>query len=138
MNVLVDTDVLVDVALDRAPFAEPAARLLDLLERRRAAGFVAWHGAANYHLVAGDRGREKARSFLLELVAFSEIAPTTTESFRQACRLTLADFEDAMQVAAGLTCSADVIATRNTRDYRGSPIEAVTPDALVPRLMRGL
>lgn len=33
MNVLIDTDVLLDVALDRKRFVEPALRLLDLLER---------------------------------------------------------------------------------------------------------
>lgn len=135
MNVLLDTDILVDVALDRAPFADPAGRLLDLLERRRASGFLAWHSAANfYYLVAPGRGRPGARTFLLDLARFIEIAPTTTESLLQAGRLDLRDFEDAMQVAAGLACSADVIATRNIRDYRGAPIEALRPEELVARI----
>ena len=135
MNVLLDTDVLIDVALDRTPFSASAARLLDLLEQRRAAGFVAWHGAAKfYYLVAAERGRAEARSFLLDLITFVEVAPTTTESLRQAGRLGLRDFEDAMQVAAGLACSADLIATRNGRDFRGAPIEALAPDAVVSRI----
>lgn len=135
MNVLVDTDVLVDVALDRAPFADSAGRLLDLLERRRASGFLAWHSAANFHyLVAPGSGKLGARAFLLDLVRFMEIAPTTTESLLQAGRLDLRDFEDAMQVAAGLACGADAIATRNVRDYRGAPIEALRPEDLVARI----
>lgn len=135
MNVLVDTEVLVDVALDRAPFVDPAGHLLDLLERRRASGFLAWHSAANfYYLVAPARGKPDARAFLLDLARFVEVAPTTTESLRQAGRLDLRDFEDAMQVAAGLTCGADVIATRNVRDYRGARIEAVRPEDLVARI----
>jgi predicted nucleic acid-binding protein len=40
--VLVDTDILIDLALDREPFAEPAARLLDALEKSPGQGFVAW------------------------------------------------------------------------------------------------
>ena len=71
-----------------------------------------------------------------DLAAFVDVAPTTTESLRQAGRLGLADFEDAMQVAAGLACSADVIATRNTRDYRGAPIEALPPGEVVARVTR--
>lgn len=137
MIVLLDTDVLLDVALDRSPFAEAAAALVDVLEQRRATGFVAWHGAANfYYLVASERGRNEARAFLLDLVGFVDVAPTTTESLRQAGRMGLADFEDAMQVAAGLACSADVIATRNVRDYRGAPIEALPPEAVVSRITR--
>jgi predicted nucleic acid-binding protein len=40
MIVLIDTDVLIDVALDRRPFSEPAGRLLDALQERRAEGRV--------------------------------------------------------------------------------------------------
>lgn len=54
--ILIDTDVLLDVALDRASWADPAARLLTLLERRPRMAFVAWHTLSNfYHLVAPAR-----------------------------------------------------------------------------------
>jgi len=33
--ILLDTDVLIDVALDRAPYSEPAAELLEQIERGR-------------------------------------------------------------------------------------------------------
>ena len=128
MNVLIDTDVLIDLALGRKPHDEPAAHLLDALERRRASGFLAWHSASNfYYLVAPRRGNDVARTFLLDLAQFVEIAPTTTESLRQAGRLKLRDFEDAMQVAAAMACGADLIATRNHKDYAGAPIRAAAP-----------
>jgi predicted nucleic acid-binding protein len=128
VNVLIDTDVLIDLALGRKPHDEPAAHLVDALERRRATGFLAWHSASNfYYLVAPKRGNEAARTFLLDLAQFVEIAPTTTESLRQAGRLKLRDFEDAMQVAAALACGADLIATRNHGDYAGAPIRAASP-----------
>ena len=115
MNVLIDTDVLIDLALGRKPHDEPAAHLVDALERRRASGFLAWHSASKfYYLVAPKRGNDAARTFLLDLAQFVEVAPTTTESLRQAGRLKLRDFEDAMQVAAAIACGADLIATRNT------------------------
>ena len=135
MRVLVDTDVLIDFALDRQPHAGAAAELLELLEGRRADGFMAWHSASNfYYLVAPSRGRQDAREFLVDLTSFLEIAATTTDSLRSAGRLPLKDFEDAMQVAAALACSADVITTRNVRDYAKAPVEAVTPAELVRRL----
>jgi predicted nucleic acid-binding protein len=43
MIVLLDTDVLIDIALDRTPHAEAATKLLEGLENRRGKGFVAWH-----------------------------------------------------------------------------------------------
>jgi predicted nucleic acid-binding protein len=39
----------------------------------------------------------------------------------------MADFEDAMQVAAARACGARHIVTRNVRDYQRSPIRAVDP-----------
>ena len=132
MTVLLDTDVLVDVALDRQPFAGAAVALLDAMERRAVQGFVAWHTLSNfYYLVAPRRGKRGARDLVLDLSRFVNVAPATTESLRYAAGLPMKDFEDAMQVAAAAACRADVIATRNLRDYLNSPVKAVSPDSLI-------
>lgn len=137
MKILVDTDVLIDVALNRTPHAEAAGRLLDRLERNAATGFMAWHSASNFHyLVSPKRGKDDARAFLLELTEFIDVAPASTRIFRQAARLSLPDFEDAMQVAAALACGADVIATRNVRDYARAPVAASTPAKILKALER--
>lgn len=132
MILLLDTDVLIDLALDRAPHAEPAADLLDALERRLGTGYVAWHTISNfYYLVAPSRGGRQTRNFIVDLVRFIGVAPTTTDSLRYAAQLSMKDFEDAMQVSAAAACGAEVIATRNLRDYRRAPIQAATPKALL-------
>jgi predicted nucleic acid-binding protein len=133
--ILVDTDVLIDVALDRAPHADAAAELLTLLERRPRMAFVAWHTLSNFHyLVSPTRGKDDARSFLVDLTRFVSVAPTDTEDFHFAATLPLTDFEDALQVAAARACGASFIATRNVRDFRSSPIPARTPEDLVEEL----
>lgn len=138
MKVLVDTDVLLDVALGRVPHAEAAGQLLDALEARPGTGHIAWHSVANfYYLVSPAHGRADARQFVVDLVAFLEVAPTGTEGVRQAARLPLKDFEDALQVAAALACGAAVIATRNVRDYGGAPVRAATPTAVLDMLASG-
>ena len=138
MIVLIDTDVLIDVALGREPFVEPASRLLDAMEKRPGTAFVAWHSISNfYYLVSPRKGAPGAKGFLLDLARFVEVAPTTTESLRTAGRLEMHDFEDALQVAAALACRAAVIATRNRRDYERSPVPAATPDDVIGRLATG-
>ena len=65
--ILLDTDVLLDVALDRQPHVEASAALLSLLERRPRMVFVAWHTLSNfYYLVSPTRGRDDARQFLID------------------------------------------------------------------------
>jgi predicted nucleic acid-binding protein len=132
VRILVNTDVLLDLALDREPHVEAAAALLDHLEANPGSGFMAWHTVSNFYcLVVPRHGRNETRGFLLELSRFIEIAPTNTESLRLAGSLKMRDFEDAMQVAAARACDADLIVTRNTRDFRGSPIRARTPKQLL-------
>lgn len=132
MIVFLDTDVLIDVALGCQPHAESAVALLEAMEQRYAQGFVAWHTLSSFfYLVAPVHGKQGTRQFLADLVRFVDVAPTSTDSLKYAASLPMGDFEDAMQVAAAAACNADVIATRNVRDYRNSPIRATPPESLL-------
>lgn len=125
---LIDTDVLIDVALDRKPHSEAACELLDRLERHPGSAFIAWHTASNfYYLVATKRGTTDTRRFLSELLGYVGVAPVDTDTLRYATTLPMSDFEDAMQVAAARACNARHIVTRNLIDYRRSPIPAISP-----------
>jgi predicted nucleic acid-binding protein len=133
--ILIDTDVLIDLALDRDPHAGPASELFDYLEVRRRRAFVAWHSLSNfYYLVSPSRGKSTTRGFLVDLTRFVTVAPSDTDSLRFAAELPMDDFEDALQVAAAHACGAAFIATRNTDDYRRSPIPALSPKALLEEL----
>ena len=126
--ILLDTDILIDIALDRHPHAGPAAELLDRIEHGAESACMAWHTVSNfYYLVAPSRGGGSTRDFLVELTRFVAVAATGTESIRYATELPMADFEDALQVAAARACGARHIVTRNVRDYARSPIPAVEP-----------
>ncbi len=73
------------------------------------------------------RGDADTRDFIAELIRFVAVAPADTAALRYACSLPMADFEDAMQVAAARACGARHIVTRNVRDFARSPIPATTP-----------
>lgn len=126
--ILIDTDVLIDVALDRQPFSDAASALLDRLQTGPKRAFVAWHSLSNfYYLVTPAGGGSEARDFITELIRFVAVADCGTGAIAFAARLGMADFEDAMQVAAARACGARFIVTRNARDFRRSPIPAITP-----------
>ena len=126
--ILLDTDVLIDVALDRRPHSPPAAELLDRIEHGAETAFVAWHSVSNlYYLVTPALGGVSARDFIVELIRFVAVAATGADAIRYAAGLPMDDFEDAMQVAAARACGARHIVTRNIRDYQRSPIPAVHP-----------
>lgn len=133
--ILLDTDVLVDVALDRGVHADSAAQLLDAVENGEARACVAWHSMSNlYYLVAPARGGVRTRDFIMQLVSFVDVAKTDTDAMRYAAELPLPDFEDAMQVAAARAWGARWIVTRNLRDYTRSPIPAISPPQALTEL----
>ena len=133
--ILLDTDVLVDIALDRHPHSEAASELMDRIEHGAEAAYIAWHSVSNlYYLIAPTFGRVSARDFIVELTRFVSVATTGTEGIHYAAGLPMADFEDAMQVAAAQACGARYIVTRNIRDYERSPIRAVNPQQALSEL----
>lgn len=139
MKVLLDTDVIIDVALDRLPHAEFSANIIDLAESFKIKAYLAWHSISNfYYLVSGASGDKKARLFIKELLQFTAIAETTTSDAIYALDAHLKDFEDAMQLAAAKKCSAEYIITRNIKHYKTSMIPALTPQQFLYNYSRKL
>lgn len=96
---------------------------MDWAERNPGRCGVAWHSVANISYLAGSEGR----AFIEAFARFVEVAPTASPALDFALRLPMKDFEDALQVAAADALGAQVIATRNTKDYRDSPVRALLP-----------
>ncbi len=123
MKVLLDTDILLDVALFRRDFFEASALVLEWAEAEPGQAAVAWHSLSNLSYLV----RPDARPFLRELLQFVEVAPVTTDSARLAIEMALGDFEDALQVASALAFGASFLITRNLAHYKRSAIPALAP-----------
>lgn len=129
MKVLLDCDVLLDVALARAPHLGHSADVLRWAEAGGTAA-VAWHTLTNCAYLLKGSGR----SFLTTLLRFVSVAPAGTVDAHRALRLPMRDLEDAFLSAAALSWGAEFIITRNINDYRRSPVPAITPTAFMSRL----
>lgn len=129
MKVLIDTDVLLDVALNRDPHVAASADVLRWAERGGEAA-VAWHSLANCaYLLKGE-----GRGFLERLLQVVEVATVGTADAKRAMQLRLSDLEDAFQVASGLAYEADYIISRNLSDYRNSPVPVISPSEFLQNL----
>jgi hypothetical protein len=104
---------------------------------KKGAARVMWRGirfSNFYYMVAPKKGSPGAKDFIRDLLRFVGVSPAGTKDVLYAIRLPMADFEDALQCAAAVPCHADVIATRNFRDYRKSPVPARNPQAVLTAL----
>ena len=73
------------------------------------------------------------RHFNRGMLTWADVAQTGSADALAALDLPMRDFEDALQVAAAMACGAKCIVTRNERDFKASPVPALSPDAFLRR-----
>jgi predicted nucleic acid-binding protein len=129
MKLLLDPNLVLDVALDRPRFAAPSRAVLTWAFEHPGKACLAWHSiAALAYFLAKQDGRERVRPLIGELVARLDIAGGSDRELLRAIELPLPDFEDAMIAALAESAGATHIVTRNPADFRKSPVKAVTPE----------
>ena len=132
MRVLVDTNVVLDVLLERRPFSEAAAQVFALVEESRIEGFLCATTLTTVDDLLGQAlAPAKAREALQRLLSLFEIAPVNRPVLEQALRSGIADFEDAVLEQAGRLVAVDAITTRNVRDFGKSTVTVFDPLELI-------
>lgn len=130
MRVLFDTNVLLDIALGRQPFAQSS---LAAFEKVQAAGelpLVAPHSLATFYYMIGKAyNQERAQIAVNDLLTTAEVSRFDHDVALRAVELEMKDFEDAMIVSTALDCEADCILTRNELDFAQSPIPVQNPES---------
>ena len=132
MRVLVDTNVVLDVLLERRPFSEASAQVFALVEESRIEGFLCATTLTTVDDLLGQAlAPAKAREALQRLLNLFEIAPVNRPVLEQALRSGIADFEDAVLEQAGRLVAVDAITTRNVRDFGKSTVTVFDPLELI-------
>lgn len=128
MRLLVDTNVWLDVALNR-PAAVDSAAFLRHCALRNDSLWLAWHTVANldYILKRAKMTEENREQHLRSILTQARIAATDETDALHALSLRWKDFEDALQAAAAQCCHAALIITGNTANFSTSPIPAISP-----------
>jgi predicted nucleic acid-binding protein len=132
MRPLLDTNVMVDVALQRPGLHEASGRTLAWCVNNPGTALVAVHSLATLSYLAGRAiGRIRAREFLRDLAVGIDVARVDNAEVQRAFILDMADFEDALVASAAESAGATHIVTRNVADFRRSPVKAVSPESFV-------
>jgi predicted nucleic-acid-binding protein len=127
MRLLLDINIILDVVFDR-PGAQTSSALIATCGLPNQA-WLAWHSVATLsYLIEREKDATTARTVITDLLTWAQVATTGHADAVRALQLPMADFEDALQVAAAQACGASYIITRNVRDFDKSPVAAVTPE----------
>jgi predicted nucleic acid-binding protein len=135
MRVLFDTNVVLDVLMQREPHAQAAAQLLSLVDEGQLEGFMCATTVTTVHYLASKASTAKRAVSLVEtLLDVLQVAPVDREVVAGALELGFADFEDAVVHEAAALAGATAIVTRNGRDFRGATIAVFDPVEMLAAL----
>lgn len=131
MRVLFDTNVVLDLLLDRRPFSAVAARLVGRVEHREIEGYLGATTVTTIHyLLRKALGAPMALQSVRQLLALFTVAPVDDRTLSLALDLPFADFEDAALHEAARLASVEGIVTRNGSDFRGATLPVYAPEEL--------
>ncbi len=132
MKVLFDTNVILDVLLDRPPFAEASASLMSMVERSEIVGFVCATTITTIHyLIAKTLGNRTATQHISSLLSLFEISPVNRVVLEKALQLNFKNFEDAVLYASARHGGVEYIVTRNLFDFKQSKLPVFTPKEFI-------
>jgi predicted nucleic acid-binding protein len=129
---LYDTNVLLDVILNRAPHVKASAAALDLVGQGKVEGYVAGHAVTTIaYLIQREKDAAEARKAVAHLLSRVRVAPITDSSVRLALTLEFADLEDAVCATSAQEAGCAAIVTRNPKHFKKSDVPATLPEAFL-------
>lgn len=129
MNILLDTNVILDILQKREPFfADSYKALRKALESDTTCLISATAATDIFHVLRKAlQSSEKARGHIEQLSQLVTFADVQGVDIHTALMRSMPDFEDAVVDAVAERNAASYIVTRNLKDFAGSVVHAITP-----------
>lgn len=127
-QLFIDTNIVLDLLGQRAPFYQAAAKLFSLADRGEVKLYVSSLSFANAHYILSKlKSKEKARAILTRFKVLVEVLALHDKILELSLNDDgFSDFEDGLQYYTALENESDVIITRNLKDFKTSAIPVMT------------
>jgi len=132
LKILLDTNIVLDVLMDRMPFSDTAVELFSKVEAGAIIGYLCGTTITTvYYLASKILGAARAQEEIKKLLSLFEVAPVNRLVLESALVVDFHDFDDAVIHEAACHVGADAIITRNLKDFKKPRISVYTSDELV-------
>ena len=128
MRIALDTNVVLDVLLEREPFSPAATAIFNLVETTKVeAALCATTLTTVDDLLCRSMAKKQARKVIGSLLELFEICPVNRAVLQSAAMSGIADFEDAVLHEAARLSNCQAIVTRNGRDFKKATLAILDP-----------
>lgn len=136
MRALIDTNIILDMLLDRQPFVEDAQAIWRANREGHFLGYVCAITPGTVYYIA--RKQTSDAQFALYLVSHIlqafYVSAVDHSVLKHALQLGMLDFEDAIQASSAQADQLDFVITRDVNDYAMSSIRALSPADFIAQL----
>jgi predicted nucleic acid-binding protein len=131
MRILIDTNVILDVILQREPFYDDSKQILIACQQELLQGTITTQSIADiYYILRKDFSSTERRRILLGLCEIFHVSTIDREMLVAALKNeSFDDLEDCLQAESAALFGAEYVLTRNVKHFTTSPVPAITPKA---------
>src|SRR5690554_3417093 len=126
-TVFVDTNIIIDLLARREPFYKDAQDLFTLSDKKEIHLCISSLSFANaYYSIIRHHKEVDAKKYLAKFKVLVAIFPLEDKAIELALASDFEDFEDGLQYFVAMDNGADIIITRNKKDFKNSKIPVMT------------
>lgn len=136
MKILVDTNIVLDIFLNRQPFAEEANALFNAIALEQIQGYVCASSLTDIFYIARRQTRsiDQGRQAIAMTLRLFQVSLVDRAILETAFNSGLPDFEDAVQIACAVAQNLDAIVTRNSADFQTNLISVLSIAELLQQI----
>lgn len=136
MKLMIDTNVVLDVLLERSEFYGKSKAVLDLCESKKILGFVSASSITDiFYLVRRAlRDTDETYKVIGALLNIVGVLNVTTEDVNRAFLRHAKDFEDCLLAESAKSNKCVGIVTRDKKDFQDFEIELYSPEEIILKL----
>jgi len=128
MKILLDTNIVLDLLLQREPFYKDAKEIFLLIENSKLSGYLCATSIATLHyLISKAKYKDLANTTIESLLKLFNIAKVDKKVLNLAIQINGLDYEDSIIYASAKIEDIDIIITRDKKGLKNSPIKTLNP-----------
>lgn len=133
IRLMIDTNIFLDVLLQRDPFFESSKAVLKLCEDKKVQGFLSASSVTDifYIVRKGLQSTDSAYRALGSILDIVKVLTVTNDDVLNAFMQKASNFEDCLLATCARSNKCSVIVTRNKKDFLDFGITLMSPEEIL-------
>ena len=135
MKIMCDTNIIIDVLLEREPFVEDSCKVLSLCEEHKINGFISASSITDiyYLIIKYTHSTDLAYKAVVKVLEIVKVCSVTNNDILTTFQRRVKDCEDCLLATCAKSIRCDYIVTRNKKDFDEFNIPLLTPAKLLEK-----